>query len=307
MSASPWPTQWPIQEIPLTSSQYPALLAEIADPPKQLFVAGSVSALYAQAIALVGSRQMTPYGDSVCQHLATECATAGYTIVSGLAAGIDSVAHRTALQCQAPTIAVVANGLHPRNMYPKENVKLAHSIIAAGGAIVSEYPIGTSAKRYQFPARNRIIAGLSLATVVVEARHKSGALITAYRALEYNREVFAVPGSIFSPVSAGTHGILQNGATLVHRSSDIFQELPPHTAEYSRNNTSQGNAPSHQFDDTALEILNYLSGKPCTAQTLHQTTQLDISTIHHYLTDLEIKGIVRKNIDFTYSLAGPLE
>jgi DNA processing protein len=281
---------------------YPALLKEIHNPPPVVYIAGDAKTLHTPAIAIVGSRAMTSYGEQVCRRLVRDLVQAGFTIVSGLATGIDGTAHREALAAGGKTIAVLGSGLDPESVYPAEHRSLAKTIANGHGVLVSEYASGTRSQRYCFPARNRIIAGLTLGTVVIEARQKSGALITAKYALEYNREVFAVPGSIVSSRSAGTHQLLRQGATLVESVADIINELQQ----------------SAGFQ-TSIQALLPLSPKP--VYTAQQQTILELLEAHAYhpdaitsilntttgeilmnLTELEIKGIVRKNIDYTYSL-----
>ncbi len=204
-----------------SSPEYPDLLREISSPPKQLFVTGELSDR--PAIAIVGSRRATDYGRAITYQLAIELARAGLTIVSGLALGIDSVAHQAAVEAGGHTVAVMAGGLD--EVYPSSNRSLAKAIQSSGGALVSEYAPGTPPFKQNFVARNRIIAGLSLATVVTEAPATSGALITANFALEQNRLVLAVPGNITSPSSAGPNNLIRSGAQAITSASDILAAL----------------------------------------------------------------------------------
>jgi len=201
---------------------YPDNLFNIDTPPYVIFVKGRLIAEDRRAVALVGSRRMTVYGRTVCRGLTRDLVRSKFTIVSGLARGIDSVAHRTALESGGRTIAVLGGGLD--RIYPPENRLLAQEIVKQG-ALVSEYPPGMEAKKENFPNRNRIIAGLSLGVVVVEGTEKSGALITATCAAEQGRDVFAVPGPISSPTAAGPSRLIQNGAKLVYEIDDILDEL----------------------------------------------------------------------------------
>jgi len=204
--------------------RYPAWLGTIADPPAVLYCAGLIEPQDRQAVALVGARQATPYGLRVTETLARELSGAGFTIVSGLARGIDTAAHRAALEAGGRTIAVLGCGLDVD--YPLGHARLREDI-AGGGAVVTEYAPDTKPLAHHFPRRNRIISGLSLGVVVIEAAEDSGSLITARLALEQGREVFAVPGSIEAPLSRGPHGLLKQGAKLVETVDDIIEELLP--------------------------------------------------------------------------------
>lgn len=206
------------------SVDYPPLLREISDPPLALYVQGPPAELSRPAVAMVGSRKPSAYGAAAAHRLAADLALRNLAIVSGLARGIDSACHRGALESKGRTVAVLGSGVDV--VYPKENRKLAESIVAQGGAVVSEFPLGTAPMPENFPIRNRIISGLSLGVVVVEAAEYSGSLITARLALEQNREVFAVPGNITSAQSFGPNMLIKQGAKLVDRWSDVLEELP---------------------------------------------------------------------------------
>jgi DNA processing protein len=208
--------------IALCDDDYPPPLREIIDPPLALFVRGDRAALSRASVAIVGSRRASPYATNVARHLARELAGAGLAIVSGLARGVDAAAHQAALDANGTTIAVLGTGIDV--VYPRANRKLFDAI-AERGAIVTEFAPGTPPKRENFPVRNRVISGLSAGTVIVEATSRSGSLITARMAAEQNREVFAVPGPIFSAGSEGPHRLIQYGAKLVHDVDDILNEL----------------------------------------------------------------------------------
>ena len=211
------------QVIARTDPGYPPLLREIPDPPLVLHCRGDRSLLARGAVAIVGSRRATPYAINVAAHLTKPLAEAGLVIVSGLARGVDAAAHAAALDAGGATIAVLGTGIDL--VYPRSNARLFDRI-AERGLIVSEFPPGTAPLAMNFPMRNRVISGLTAGTVVVEATSRSGSLITARMAAEQGREVFAVPGSIFSPASEGTHRLIQYGAKLVHDIGDIVEELP---------------------------------------------------------------------------------
>lgn len=208
--------------VTIADDAYPQLLREIIDPPLALHVRGDVSLLATASIAIVGSRRASPYGTNAAQHLAKQLAPA-LTIVSGLARGIDAAAHYAALAANGRTIAVLGTGIDI--VYPRSNARLFREI-ETHGLIVSELAPGTPPKPEHFPIRNRIISGLTLGTIIVEATSRSGSLITARMAAEQGREVFAVPGSIFSAGSEGTHRLIQYGAKLVHDANDVVEELP---------------------------------------------------------------------------------
>lgn len=208
--------------VTLRDDAYSPMLREIIDPPLVLHVRGDRALLKNAALAIVGSRRASPYAINVAEHLAKQLAPAGLTIVSGLARGVDAASHEAALDAGGKTIAVLGTGIDV--VYPRSNVKLFRRI-EAEGLIISEFPPGTPPKPEHFPIRNRIISGLSLGAVIVEATSKSGSLITARTAAEQGREVFAVPGSIFSRGSEGTHRLIQYGAKLVHDANDVVEEL----------------------------------------------------------------------------------
>ena len=205
------------------SSDYPPLLKQIADPPLALYVRGDTTALSQFSVAMVGTRRPTAYGSAVAQRLARDLAQRQLIIVSGLARGIDSASHRGALEAPGKTVAVFGSGLDV--IYPRENKRLAEQI-AGCGAVISEFPMGTAPTPENFPIRNRIISGLALGTIIVEAAEYSGSLITARLALEQNREVFAVPGNITSPQSFGPNHLIKQGAKLVDQWIDVVEEFP---------------------------------------------------------------------------------
>jgi DNA processing protein len=209
--------------ITLDDPAYPALLREIYDPPLVLYLCGDKDVITEKQLGLVGSRSPTPLGLKTATEFAYSLAMAGFVITSGLAIGIDGACHRGALAARGRTIAVAGTGLN--HIYPPAHKNLAAEIVASGGAIVSEFPLDTLPKGHHFPRRNRIISGLSLGILVVEAALKSGSLITARLALEQNREVFAIPGSIYSPQAKGCHYLIRQGAKLVETAQDILSEF----------------------------------------------------------------------------------
>ena len=211
-----------IDIISIMDKEYPVLLKEIYDPPICLYIRGNKSILNELSIAIVGCRDASDYGKMVARNFAFNLSKNGFNIVSGLARGIDSYAHLGAIKAKEKTIAVLGNGLD--SIYPKENIKIAHDILNLGGTIISEYPLGTSPQKQNFPARNRIISGISRGVLVVEAKEKSGTMITVDFALEQGRDIFAIPGNIYSEKSYGTNEIIKQGAKLVTSWEEIVEE-----------------------------------------------------------------------------------
>jgi len=207
----------------IEDKRYPKLLKQIDNAPFLLFVKGSIGVLSQPSLAVVGSRQISGYGQQVTRRLVRQLVGKGLLIVSGLARGVDSLAHRVCLESKGKTVAVLGHGLD--RIYPGENVRLADRIVESGGALVTEYPLGYPISRENFPLRNRIVAGLSLGVLVIEGRHKSGTKITAGFAADYGREVFAVPGSIGRTQSEATADLIKQGAKLVSSVEDIMEEV----------------------------------------------------------------------------------
>jgi DNA processing protein len=274
---------------------YPARLKEIYDYPPVLYVRGPLVPEDEWCVAVVGTRKATVYGRQVTEEIVTDLARSKITIVSGLARGIDSVAHRAALEAGGRSIAIFACGLDI--VYPSENANLARQIMQQG-ALMSEYPLGISPRADNFTRRNRIMSGLSLGVLVVEADETSGAMITAHMALEQNREVFAIPGSILSPASRGTNRLIQEGAKLVSNYTDILEEL---------NLT----AVAHQIEmkeiipssDTEALLLKQLSAEPTHIDEVCRSSGLPVSTVSSTLTLMELKGLVKQVGNMNYVLA----
>lgn len=272
----------------LNPSSFPPLLSEIPDPPKQLFVRGNLPS-YEDTVwlAVVGSRAVTPYGRQVCEYLIEGLRGYPVVIVSGLAYGIDACAHKAALHAGLNTVAVPGSGLNWNVMYPKAHMNLAKEIIRAGGAHLSEFDPDQKAADYTFPQRNRVMAGMCKATVVIEAKERSGSLITARLATEYNRELLVVPGSIFSDASKGTHQFLKLGATPVTEPDDILKVLgldgEPRKSLVDRNTLS--------FEEVrVLEIIS----SPCTRNELLNALALPITEANILLSTMEIKGLIQE-------------
>jgi DNA processing protein len=274
------------------SSAYPALLAGIADPPVGLFVRGNPDTLSLPQLAMVGARNPTPTGRENAYDFAAHLARCGLTITSGLALGIDAASHQGALHGGGTTIAVCGTGLDVG--YPRTHHELAEAI-AAHGALVSEFPLGTPPLKANFPRRNRLISGLSLGTLVVEAAVQSGSLITARLAAEQGREVFAIPGSIHNPLARGCHQLLRQGAKLVETGDDIFAELRALTATLRAASPAASNptfpAASRSLLDKEYEILlDALGFEPASVDSLIERTGLKADEVASMLLILELEG-----------------
>ena len=268
--------------VTLADAEYPQTLLEIPDPPPFLYVKGRLELLQQPALAIVGSRRATPQGEKDAEAFGCALANAGFTIVSGMAMGIDAAAHRGGLKGAASSIAVVGTGLDI--VYPACNRDLAHQL-AQQGAIISEFALGTPSMAQNFPRRNRIISGLARGVLVVEAAVRSGSLITARLAGEQGREVFAIPGSIHSPFAKGCHRLLKQGAKLVESAQDIIEELG-YTAPVSVC------LPEPEPATTHLEFVRQLGHSPCAIDTLVTRTGLTAERVCAILLELEISGRV---------------
>jgi DNA processing protein len=273
--------------IKLGSKDYPKLLSEIHNPPKLLYCRGNLSLLQTLCLAVVGTRKITPYGKETVEYIAGTLAQ-HFTIVSGLALGIDAAAHQAALNNHGKTIAVLGSGVDDATLGPRTNFKLAQDILANDGLIISEYAPGMRATEFTFPARNRIISGLSLGTIIIEADKESGALITADRALEQNRDVFAVPGSIFWPRSIGPNLLIQKGAKLVQSPQDILQEYLDRQDQLPELKLSTGQNPIEQ---KIIDILK--SNGPSHIDSIIKESNMETPRVIASVSILEIKNIIK--------------
>jgi len=270
----------------LADPQYPPQLLQTPDPPPLLYVKGNPDLLRRPALAIVGSRNATAQGQANAEAFARSLSEAGLTVVSGLAIGIDAAAHRGALAGAASSIAVLGTGADI--VYPARNRALAHEL-AERGALVSEFALGTRALAANFPRRNRVISGLCLGCLVIEAAAASGSLITARLANEQGREVFAIPGSIHSPLAKGCHALIKQGAKLVESAQDVLEELRwPTRAPDARPRQGQ-EAPR---DPRARRVLDALGGDPCDSDTLAARSGLNAAELLALLTQLELDGDV---------------
>lgn len=270
--------------IQLNSSEFPSLLSEISDPPQTLYMRGATPNPSSKLLCIVGSRRHSPYGKDVCESLIQGLYGHNIIIVSGLALGIDAIAHRAALKAGLKTIAVPGSGLDDSILYPRTNRLLAKDILSAGGTLLSEFEPMFKATPYSFPQRNRIMAGMSHATLVIEAGERSGTLITARLAMEYNRDVLTIPSSIFSRLSYGPHMLIKNGATPITSSNDILEvfgiEGEKLQKEISKN--------LGENEKKVLQILLH----PMSRDELLNILGLPIRDANILLSSMELKGLI---------------
>lgn len=275
-----------IRTISFEDREYPQVLKKIANPPKSLFIKGK---LYPKekCFAIVGTRKCTGYGKEIAKELAYDLAQAGFTIVSGFAFGIDTAAHLGALEAEKRTIAVLGTGLDEQSIYPQRNRNLVREILEKGGALISEYPPGTPGSKFTFPQRNRIIAGISLGILVVEAQGKSGALITAHWAKQQGKKIFAVPGNINALTSKGPHLLIKEGAKLVETVEDILKEFDlPSKKERKRKPIEEGR-------EEERKILMIISEGPSPIDKIIEKTKFPPSLVISTLTILEAQGKIK--------------
>jgi DNA processing protein len=279
--------------VPIDSGAYPAELAELPDAPLALWLRGPRPELLdGPKLAIVGSRHPTRGGVELARRFAEGLSAAGITIVSGLAVGIDAAGHAGALPRPGRTIAVLGNGID--SVYPRANAALAREIAAGGGLIVSEYPPGTGVRRHHFPERNRIIAGLCLGTLVVEATRRSGSLITARLAADYARDVFAIPGSIHDPLARGCHRLLRNGAILVEDIDDVLEEIAPQLGPACRPAEPRRRPDRDGLTDdpSYAGLLDVLDFAPTSVAELIERSGLTAAELSSMLLQLELSGAV---------------
>jgi DNA processing protein len=287
-----------IQVLTCNDSTYPRRLKEIYDYPPVLYVRGSLLPEDEWCLAVVGTRRATVYGKQVTEELVADLARSKITIVSGLAKGIDTIAHRSALEAGGRSLAVFACGLDI--VYPSENERLAGDIMERG-ALLSEHPLGMRPRAENFPRRNRILSGLSLGVLVAEADETSGAMITARMALEQNREVFAIPGSILSPVSRGTNRLIQEGAKLVREYTDILEELNLTTV--ARQIEMREIIPE---SETESALLKHLGAEPTHIDEVCRRSGLPAAAVSGTLAMMELKGLIKQVGTMNYVLAREL-
>ncbi len=274
-----------ISVLTLREEGYPPLLKEIPDPPPVLYVKGEILSQDRKAIAIVGARNCSLYGKTISRTLAEDLASRGITIVSGVARGIDTFAHLGALESGGRTIGVLGSGL--KFPYPPENKKLMENI-SLQGALISEFPLFTPPFKHNFPRRNRVISGLSLGVVIVEASGRSGALITASFALEQGREVFAVPGKVDSWLSEGTHRLIKEGAKLVDKWEDVWEELTPLLGEPRKKKEKVKITPEEE------KVLKVLGKTPLHIDEIMRKSSLPSTVFYRVLLNLQLKGLIKE-------------
>ena len=277
-----------IKVVTINHGAYPKLLKEIYSPPPLLYCQGRLEDEDGFNLAVVGTRKYSDYGRQITESIVKSLVKQGFTIVSGLAHGIDTLAHLAAIEAGGRTIAVLGTGLDRQSLYPSANRYLADKIILNNGCLFSEFPPGTQPLRHHFPRRNRIISGLSIGVLVTEAGEKSGALITAAHALDQNREVFAVPGSIFSPTSVGPNKLIKSGAKTVTNAGDIIEALD--LAQITAYIDNKKIIPETEEEKAIIPIL---SQEPTHIDEIIRLTKLDTNVINSTLTIMEMKGMVR--------------
>ncbi len=285
-----------IRAIDIGDADYPKTLEKIGNPPKTLYCKGEIPAKE-KCFAVVGTRRCSAYGKQAALEISGELAEAGLIIVSGLASGIDTCAHLAAVERKMRTIAVLGTGLDEKSLYPRSNLKLAERILETGGCLLSEYPPGTGGTRFTFPRRNRIISGLASGVLVVEAKRKSGALITASWAKKQGKPVFALPGAIYSANSAGCHRLIKEGAVLTEEAADILSALNMETREKGENKKTETGTPEE------IRVLEVLKGGPLYIDKIIENTRLPAQAVAGAISVLEIKNKIRNLGNNTFSLS----
>ena len=280
---------WPIKQIGIGEELYPKLLGQIHDFPKILYCRGNISLLNSSCFAVVGTRKLTNYGKETAQQMVRDLANNGFTIVSGLALGIDAVVHQATIDCGGKTVAVLGGGVGDKNIGPRTNFHLAQSILKNDGLLVSEYSDKEKIFAANFAIRDRIISGLSLGVLVIEADEKSGALITAKCALDQNRDVFAVPGSVLSPKSAGPNTLIQNGAKLVMNAYDIINEYHENLQLFP--DKKSGGRTKNPTEKKIVDLLD--EHGILFVDDIIRRSAMETSAISVSLSMLEIRGIIK--------------
>jgi len=275
-----------ISILTVLDENYPTQLRHIPDPPFVLYIRGDASVLQNSCFGVVGTRNISEYGKRATPHITMDLARAGFTIVSGLAAGVDTLAHKAALDAGQKTISVLGCGIDDATVFPVQNLTLAQKIVDSGGAVISEYAPGVHGTKFSFPQRNRIISGLSRGVLVVEADIISGAIITAKAAVDQNRDVFAIPGSIFAKTSEGTNNIIKTGAKLVTCSDDILEDYGLESKKVKKEKMKGAN----EMEDRILEVL---SDQPITASEIVRLTELEPSQVNSTLMIMELNKKIK--------------
>jgi len=275
-----------IKIIQINEEGYPKPLKKIIDPPRVLYYRGDLEIQNKPVLAVVGTRRCSDYGKQATMEIVTGLSRAGFVIVSGMAHGIDTIVHQTALENNAKTIAVLGTGIDKKSIYPQENIGLAEKIIKSKGAVISEFPPGTPGHKSNFPQRNRIISGLSLGVLVIEAKQRSGALITANHGIRQGKIIFALPGSIYSPNSGGCHYLIKKGAKLVESADDIFKGLQLDLTIFKKEIK-----PDSREEEIILNSLT--KKKAMNIDEIIEITKLSPAKVSSTLIGLEMKGIIK--------------
>ncbi len=275
-----------IHLVSIQDHTYPQLLLECSLPPSILYVRGTIPNPEWAIVSVVGTRKITTYGMSVTPRILGPLVDAGIVIASGLAYGVDALAHKQAVEKNKPTIAILGGGIDDKTIYPKHHVLLAHEIMATGGCLISEYPPGTPPFKQHFVARDRIISGISIGTLIIECSLKSGSLITAQYALEQNRRLYAVPGPIYAEESRGPNNLIKMGASLATEAADILNDL-------NISPKLEATLPAQDYTPTEQIVLAILTSEPMTVDAIIQNSNADASAITTTLTFLEMKGTIK--------------
>lgn len=291
-----------VQIITLADENYPSELRDLFDPPLCLYIRGALPDNFERTIAIVGSRRISRYGEQMAEVLAREAADSGFAVYSGLAMGVDTIAHKAVTACGGRTVGVLGAGL--MHMYPPENIQLARDIIANGGAVISEFPLDYPVSRHNFPRRNRIVAALSRATLIVEAGLESGALITAHLAAELGREVFAVPGRVDNAQARGCHQLIKDGAGLVENFDDVLIALHFGGRTKDLGGAVAGEPVTVELPPECMEIYRLLQDGEADLETLQERTGKEPGQLLASLMKLELKRLVERDAEHFYRLCG---
>ncbi|MDO8530426.1 MAG: DNA-processing protein DprA [bacterium] len=284
-----------IKQIKITDKNYPKAIKKLSDAPEVLYYRGTLPTADEICVAVVGTRRPSDYGQRATLQITGELADAGVTVISGMAPGIDTFAHRTCVERGKRTIAVLGTGIDEKSLYPKSNLQLSRDIIKTGGCLITEYPAGTRATKFTFPQRNRIVVALSQGVVVIEAKEKSGSLITARLANEQKKELFAVPGPIYTLNSIGPNKLIKAGATLTESAQDVLDVLGIELAPRSFSEVASEN-PEEQL------IFAALKEESLTIDAILKKTKLSVPVVGAALANMEISGKIRNLGGNTYSL-----
>ncbi len=286
-----------IETIYFKDENFPSLLREINDPPEKLFIHGNISPLLDKQIkilCIVGSRKYSNYGKAITERLIKEISEYKICIVSGLALGIDSIAHRAAIEAGLYTIAFPGSGLDPKAIYPPSHRRLAEEIVGSGGALLSEFENDQIAQDWTFPQRNRLMAGISHGTLLVEARSKSGSMITARRAMEYNRDVAIVPGEIYDPLREGPHSLMRDGAVPITSSDDLLEFLGFARREGQSRLLLKGNNVYESLGENEKKIISLLQIESRNRDSLARELSIDTRKINMAISSLELEGYIKE-------------